>query len=252
MKQNKDLRKAAEDGNLGELKQALEKGADVNAKTQDGMTLLMDAARDGDTTFVQELLAQKGIEVNAKNDNGITALMFAATWRQTKIVKLLLAAGADVNAQDKDRNTALKLAFGRPIGDKKVVPDIVDLLLRYKAIPEDEETTTRLKEYRTWRFLDRAGKMLMGAGLVGMGLSIAYANPIFGLVSVIAFGSAALLLEFGTGDFRPADKMQVQASTTSPTRKNEVPSVESSVDVPAEKAQSPSGKSENRQQSKSM
>jgi len=45
--------------------------------------------------------------VNAKDNNGWTALMFAAYGGQADRVKALIAAGADVNAKDNWRETAL-------------------------------------------------------------------------------------------------------------------------------------------------
>jgi hypothetical protein len=79
----------------------LEKGADVNAKDNDGWTALMIAAEKGHSEIVQ-LLLEKGADVNAKDNDGVTALMFAAANGHTEIVQLLLEKGADVNAETND------------------------------------------------------------------------------------------------------------------------------------------------------
>ncbi len=60
---------------------------------------LWDAARAGDAARVTKAL-EKGADVNAKTRYGATALTFAADKGHVAIVKLLLDKGADVNAQD--------------------------------------------------------------------------------------------------------------------------------------------------------
>ena len=52
----------------------LEAGADVNEKSEDGMTTLMFAAKD--ISAVNRLL-QNGADVNAKDEDGMTVLMYA-------------------------------------------------------------------------------------------------------------------------------------------------------------------------------
>jgi len=70
---------------------------------------LIHAAEKGDTETVKMLL-NKGADVNAKDKDGETALMYAAQKGHTEIVEILLINGADINAKDKDGNTALILA----------------------------------------------------------------------------------------------------------------------------------------------
>jgi len=60
---------------------------------------LFAAARAGDAARVTAAL-DKGADVNARTRYGATALMFAADKGHVEIMKLLLARGADVNAQD--------------------------------------------------------------------------------------------------------------------------------------------------------
>ena len=60
---------------------------------------LWAAARAGDTAKVAAAL-DKGADVNAKTRYGATALTFAADKGHLEVVKLLIARGADVNAQD--------------------------------------------------------------------------------------------------------------------------------------------------------
>ena len=55
------------------VKALLDKGADVNAKSKDGVTALMWASQDGHTEIVKALLIDKGADVNAKSEKGWTA-----------------------------------------------------------------------------------------------------------------------------------------------------------------------------------
>jgi ankyrin repeat protein len=98
--------------NLEVVRALLAKGADVNAKTSDGMTALMLAAEYEGIDVVQALLA-KGADVNAKASGGTTALMFASKQGHLEVVQTLLAKGADVNAKRKESGwTSLMAAAG--------------------------------------------------------------------------------------------------------------------------------------------
>jgi serine/threonine-protein phosphatase 6 regulatory ankyrin repeat subunit B len=70
---------------------------------------LIESARKGDTAGVKALI-DKGADVNAKNKDGDTALMSASLKGHTEIVKALIEKGADVNAKDKAGWTALMSA----------------------------------------------------------------------------------------------------------------------------------------------
>jgi outer membrane protein assembly factor BamB len=60
---------------------------------------LWEAARAGDTAAITAAL-DKGADVNAKSRYDVTALVFAASSGRLEAVKLLVARGANVNAQD--------------------------------------------------------------------------------------------------------------------------------------------------------
>src|SRR5262249_9105671 len=86
----------------------LKAGADVKTlTTEDGETVLMTAARAGNTDVVR-LLLDRGADVNAREKyKGQTALMWAAAERHPDVVKLLLDRGADWKIRSFDRETKI-------------------------------------------------------------------------------------------------------------------------------------------------
>ena len=76
----------------------------------DGL-LLHNAARNGHKEIV-ELLIAKGADVDAKDEDGWTPLHWAVVNGHEETVELLLANGSDVNAKDNDGETPLDWADG--------------------------------------------------------------------------------------------------------------------------------------------
>lgn len=104
---NRSLLIASEDGNISEIKCALDQGADVNTKdSDDGWTALMHASKYGYVEIV-DLLIKSGADVNAGSISNHTALMLASNFSHHEIMKILLDHGADVFAQDTYGGTAL-------------------------------------------------------------------------------------------------------------------------------------------------
>ena len=107
----KELWKAVEIEDVALAKEALKKGANVNAKKEDGTTLLHQAVSDG-LDMVTVLLEHKA-NVNAKGPHGHTPLHIAISHGRenikTKMIELLLGNRADLHAKDADGDTALHI-----------------------------------------------------------------------------------------------------------------------------------------------
>lgn len=100
-----ELHDAVKNGDIVKVRQLLERGADVNARNENGTTPLHFAARYGNTD-IAKLLIERGADVNAKKEG--TPLHWAIYHRNTDIAKLLIEKGADLNALDESYNTPIE------------------------------------------------------------------------------------------------------------------------------------------------
>ncbi len=125
------LLKAASEENPVLVRNLLDQGARVNARDEDGQTVLMkaatyglgvsdfkDFASQGDVNNrqplvkVMKLLLDRGAEVNARDHRGQTALMLTAAYAQSPAcIRLLLSHGADLTLRSTDGNRALDYAL---------------------------------------------------------------------------------------------------------------------------------------------
>jgi uncharacterized protein len=113
------LHEAAGRGDTAKVRQLLDQGTDVNAKSAGNMTALICAAGQGRTETV-ELLLNRGANVNATSDFvGWTALLEAAYGGHTECVKVLLAHGANIDQRTRPISTLAShnaLEFAREHG----------------------------------------------------------------------------------------------------------------------------------------
>ena len=140
---------------LAQVQDKIKKGADINARSKYGMTVLMYAAVSNKHSGFITVLLKAGADINAKDISGKTALIWAvapvmlleksppiikalskpgpdANRKALRdVVKVLLNAGADPNARDKIGNTALMYAA---IGNKN--PKAIKALLDAGADPK--------------------------------------------------------------------------------------------------------------------
>jgi hypothetical protein len=118
MSLDEELLEAARVGDTARVKELLRKGANVNARTENGITPLHWAAFWGHVDFVR-LLLDHGADVNARGYNGWTPLHFAALQGRAGVARLLLERGADPSIRDDDGRTPLDIA--REEGREEVV-----------------------------------------------------------------------------------------------------------------------------------
>jgi len=96
------LHYAVQRNNLDLVKLLLANGAEISS--------IHVAAKVGDVNKVTAYLDQ-GIDINAKDEQGKTVLFYAVRGNHKDIVKLLVAKGADINARDKGGYTPLCYAI---------------------------------------------------------------------------------------------------------------------------------------------
>src|SRR5262245_56539448 len=88
---------------------------------------LWAAVRSGDAKAVASAL-DKGADVNARNEIGVSALWIAAGKDKLDVIKLLVNRGADVNARD---GIWYQTPLSSAVGGKKV--EAVELLIKAGA-----------------------------------------------------------------------------------------------------------------------
>ena len=125
------LLEAAAIGNLAEVRQRLEQGADVNVMDEDKFRPLHWAAFGGHTEMVQ-LLVDKGAEIDVKNDDGLTPLHTAVLAGHTDVVRRFLELGADAKITTRDGNTARDMAVIRGLKSLVKVFDEQHTLVRHQ------------------------------------------------------------------------------------------------------------------------
>ena len=104
-----------------------------NQADENGVTLLMKAAKAGNDWDIQNLIAS-GADVNLRDKDGWSALMYAVRYQNSlSIVQALIQAGAHIRIRNKYNATPLLIA-----ADYSQNPDIIALLLDGRSVAEDE------------------------------------------------------------------------------------------------------------------
>lgn len=118
------------------IEDLIQKGADVNHKSEkDGYTSLHYACMSG-TPDVVKVLIDKGADVNAVDKKGTTPLMLAVKSNSIPAVEILLEKGADIHLLDKKKKSAKSYVKGLLKKDK----NMIELLERAESSrPKAEE-----------------------------------------------------------------------------------------------------------------
>ncbi|MRR52756.1 MAG: hypothetical protein EG825_17945, partial [Rhodocyclaceae bacterium] len=95
------LHQAAAGGHLDTVKMLIGKGADVNARTQNGRTPLHLAAFGGHMETAEAIIAA-GADVNARDNQGNTPLSLASAGGHGNTAEMLIAKGSEVNPVSPD------------------------------------------------------------------------------------------------------------------------------------------------------
>ena len=103
------------------LQKLIDNGANVNYKTYDNKTALIEAADYNNINAVKVLL-KNNADVNVQNKYGMTALMWACRKGNLEMTKMLLNAGADKNIKDGNYDA---LYYAREYGKNE---EIIKLL----------------------------------------------------------------------------------------------------------------------------
>jgi ankyrin repeat protein len=119
-------------GQRAVVEMLLDRGAriDIKGPSPPGWTPLMCAIslrRLNDTGLAEELL-RRGADVNARGDDGEAVLTLATKKGQGRIVEKLLRGGADLNVKDTSGRTALVIA------EASGLKEIAALLKRFGSI----------------------------------------------------------------------------------------------------------------------
>jgi len=95
---NGDLLRAVDRGDLTEVKDSIDKGADINTQSSQGTPVSL-ASLNGHTEIVKFLI-QKGADINMRIEKGGQTPLMAAIVGRKEIAKLLIENGADINVKD--------------------------------------------------------------------------------------------------------------------------------------------------------
>jgi uncharacterized protein len=139
------ITQAAYQGQLPVVEALLVKGADPTIPNNEGINPLIAAASEGHHEIAKALLASGKIDANTKDKDGTNALMAAAVRGHKDVVSLLLENGAEVNAQNVDGHTALMFAYN----GKNQVNVLLDKYKEYMKDSNDNSTRIILDALQT-------------------------------------------------------------------------------------------------------
>lgn len=124
------LRMAVMNNDIATVRFLIDQGANPNVQTRAGLTPLSRAAGQGYNAILKILLDIPGIDVDLQDNDGNTPLRLATVNNQTESVRQLLEKSANPNIQNNDGNTPLIRAMAQGY------TEISKLLLQANANPD--------------------------------------------------------------------------------------------------------------------
>jgi|GEM_PF-2253562 len=124
------LRLAVVNNDIATVRFLIDKGANPNVQNRGGLTPLSRASGQGYNAILKLLLKMPGIDVDLQDNEGNTPLRLATVNNQTESVKLLLEKSANPDIQNNDGNTPLIRAVAQGY------TEITKLLLLADANPD--------------------------------------------------------------------------------------------------------------------
>lgn len=147
--QKSALHLAAEMGNSRAIGLLAAKRADLNVKDKNGDTPLHLAVRSGSLKAARALI-EAGADLSLANNEGVQPLMIAATKKNGEyLVSLLISHGAQINAKDQYKDTALH--YAARVGNLPLVRLLLNAGANLKLINRMGDTPEASAE----RFLQR-------------------------------------------------------------------------------------------------
>lgn len=134
------LFKAAQKGNVAEIRRLVNAGVAVDVRNEYGQTPLIVAAISDKPKAIEELV-KLGAALNAQENSGNSALLRALALNNYGAIWKLVKLGADVSLRNKADETAL---YWAALNESQLAPAVVDLLLRAGAIPDAKFWDTAL------------------------------------------------------------------------------------------------------------
>ncbi|KAI8811063.1 ankyrin repeat-containing domain protein [Cladochytrium replicatum] len=150
----------------------LRKGLDINSPDNEGYTPLAEAARSGDSDAFDYLLS-KGAKTDVVLPESITLLMLVAEKLSASQATCLIEGGADVNAKDKNGQTALMYTTKNDVGGGE---DVAICLLKHEAsvdVLDKDGNNVLFKELsrESWKSSAQVCLLLLKNGSKIMGMS---------------------------------------------------------------------------------
>jgi ankyrin repeat protein len=139
----------------------LNRGANINTTTADGVTPLMYAAESGNFSIVS-LLVERGADINKKPFNGATALIVSSKNNFYEIAEYLVSKKVELNSRDSEGVTAVN--YSAALNNY----DVMDMLIFYGADKEtaDNKGNTPLISAAFNNCLEAADLLIQNGALV--------------------------------------------------------------------------------------